>query len=1219
MLANQQALSNSYRYGRPTIGVLAGWQFSRTTTPLSYLNPIFHGNYLAAHDLGCNVLLSCGMGLWLNQRSVLHPAWPLIARDSDFVPIGPWNTDGLIVVNPLHSQERSHYIQNLIAKGHPVIFIASGEKGPAILADNRSGILQAMEHLVEHGHQRIAFIAGTPKDIEGDTGERLQAYHDAVAAHGLAADSRLVIWGHHAYDNGYAAMGELLTSETPFTAVLASNDESALGAMKALQEAGRQIPEDVAIIGFDNRAESAVQTPPLSSVSVPLLRMGYHAVESLYRYLNGDTEVIESTQLATRLLKRKSCGCRQQHLNRSEPQTELRSQLPSIKTNLLAQRREQSTLFQLNSEPGLAKRMAEPIQAEAQALPAKRIESLCQTLIEAFHTSVVERTPQAFQAALEESLQQVTALREDAHVWQTAITVLAKSVIPSAQRERAPAAPNLAQELVDQARITISAKVQRQHHQHMVDQRWTLNRLGTLTAQLLTALDESQVYQILAQQLPEMDIDTMFVGRFKAEENDPVAITRLRLITSEEKQLLQFPSREFPPPELVPKEQPFSLALFPLTDAQGQLGFVAFDTEQLDLYGLITQQLATALNSVKLYHEAVEGRQLAEEANELKSRFLSTVSHELRTPLNLIVGLSGMLVQKNEEREVPLPEEYYRDVTQIHTNAQLLGGLIGDVLDLASSDAGKLTLANEFVDLSDTLNLVVETGRQLAQQKGLKWQAELPEVGPYVWGDRMRLRQVALNMIKNAVKFTDQGQVQLKIETENDTVTVSVCDTGLGIPPEEQKSVFNEFERSARSKSQGYSGLGLGLAICKRLIDLHEGTMGVESSGVEGAGSTFYFTLPTVHPKKVQRESEKMTLTEESVLVLTSHTESEQQLKKHLRERGLDVQMLFMEETPDWLSQILISPPGVIVVDVSSTPHHGWSVLKAIKGHPHTRHLPVLFYSLSKVGDSVLEFDYLTKPIEMTNLTQALDQQWLPPELKQEHKTILVVEDDINTLDMQARIVKSHSASHRILKARNGLEALEIVQQEPVDLVLLDLIMPGLDGFGLLEIMRSENSTRDIPVIVLTGQVLTEKDMERLNRGVTAVLSKGVFNRDETLKHVEEALEHNRALSGEAQRLVRQAMAYIHEHYAESISRYDLAQHVALSEDYLTDCFRKELGVTPITYINRYRIHQAQILLTESYKNITEIALDVGFSDSSYFSRVFRREVGMSPTDYRQR
>jgi YesN/AraC family two-component response regulator len=192
------------------------------------------------------------------------------------------------------------------------------------------------------------------------------------------------------------------------------------------------------------------------------------------------------------------------------------------------------------------------------------------------------------------------------------------------------------------------------------------------------------------------------------------------------------------------------------------------------------------------------------------------------------------------------------------------------------------------------------------------------------------------------------------------------------------------------------------------------------------------------------------------------------------------------------------------------------------------------------------------------------------------------------------------------------------LQRERVDLVLLDLMMPELDGFGVLEAMRERDVTREIPVIVLTGQTLTEKEMARLNQGVAMALSKGLFSLEETLARVDATLERNRQLSSEAQRLVRRAMAFIHEHYAGHISRTTLARHVALSEDYLTSCFRKELGVTPIAYINRYRVYQAKQLLADPRKSITEIALEVGFSDSGYFSRVFRREVGLSPEAYRR-
>jgi YesN/AraC family two-component response regulator len=195
---------------------------------------------------------------------------------------------------------------------------------------------------------------------------------------------------------------------------------------------------------------------------------------------------------------------------------------------------------------------------------------------------------------------------------------------------------------------------------------------------------------------------------------------------------------------------------------------------------------------------------------------------------------------------------------------------------------------------------------------------------------------------------------------------------------------------------------------------------------------------------------------------------------------------------------------------------------------------------------------------------------------------------------------------------------MEMIRRERPNLVLLDLMMPELDGFGVLEMMQSEEMSRDIPVIVLTGQVLTQEDMTRLNRGVTNVLKKGLFSVGETLTHVEAALGRNKNLGNETQRLMRKAMAYVHEHYTEPISLKDVARYVGMSKEYLARCFHQETGVTLVTYLNRYRINQAKIHLAAGEKSLTEIALEVGFSSGPYFSRVFRQEVGKSPSEYRQ-
>ena len=1058
-----------FRSGRPTIGVLAGWQFYRTATTLSYLGPVFRGINRAAQDLGCNLLLGCGIGPSASPSDPLRPAWPVPLPDVDFVPVGPWNTDGILIANPLHTPSRSDYIQALIASGHPVLFIGSGESGPTIVADNAGGVYEALQHLVDHGHRQIAFIAGSREDLSGDSGDRLTAYQSFIETNQLEADPRRIVYGRHVFDGGYDAMQQLMESGIPFTAVLASNDESALGAVQALEHAGKKIPQDVAIIGFDNRLEGAVHEPGLSSIHIPLFNMGYQALTQLFHHLTGKAELSEIMLVNTRLVTRASCGC-------------------------AADRK-----YQINTPAELIESMTALILNQAHNLTNDQCKRLCLELVDSFAKSLEQSDISLFRDTLLGVLQQTTSVEDDAHIWQEAITLLGKgSWKGSASRIH---------EFLDAAQFTISAQMQRQYRSYVLQERWTSNRLSLLTDRLLDALDEEQIHKILAKHLPDLNIRTAMLARFEAKEDDLVAGSTLRNVLDVQQPPIHFLSREFPPVGLFDEQQPFQLTLIPLVAHEAQLGYVVFGTEQLDLYGAVVQQLGGAFNTARLYRQAVEDRQLAEDANRMKSRFLSTISHELRTPLNLIVGLSGVLLREHEEGDAPLPEPVQRDVERIQAYAQHLGGLIGDVLDLTTSDAGQLRLHKELVNLGDVLRMANESGRQLATDKGLRWQASIPENGPWVWGDLTRLRQVALNLVNNAIKFTSNGEIRLSVESGESTVTVMVHDTGLGIPLEDQGMIFSEFGRSERSVQLGYKGLGLGLSICKRLVEMHDGIMGVRSTGKIGDGSTFYFTLTTVQPSAEHPEKIDETSVEEHETAPTS---------------------------------------------------------------------PRAF-------------------------------------------TILVVDNEPNTLELHTRIVQSHSLSNRVLQACDGQQALEIMELEAVDLVLLDLQMPVIDGFAVLEKMRSDERLQKVPVIVVTGQVLTEAEMTRLSRGVASVLEKGLFGLDETIGRISAALEHKRRLSSEAQRLVRRAMAFIHENYAQPISRKDIAKHISIAEDYLTFCFRQELGATPIKYLQRYRINRAKGLLKEDTLSITEIAGLVGFSDSSYFSRIFHRETGTSPEEFRRR
>jgi len=1188
-----------YSPRQPTIGVLVSWQVYEGTTIGRYLHTLLRGIYAQASTSGCNLLLACGVG-GISHPGSYTPAWPVPAPDTDFVPIGPWNSDGLIVVPHRLSPTQAMYLQQLINEGYPVVFAGPAEAGPSVVADNAGGIRQAFTHLLEHGHRQIAFIAGFAES-RGDSAERFQAYQLAMHEAGLAVDPRLTAYGEHNVDDGRRAMRQILATTAPFSAVLASNDLSAFGAMDVLVGEGLRIPEDVAVIGFDDLLDARAQSPPLTTVRHSTFGMGCQALNLVLNILAGTGNSTTTSQGATQLIVRQSCGCR-----------------PGI---TMTKRAAEASHTPDSYPAALVQAMTEVTLIEARYIGFDEISAMCKRLVTAFIATLLHVDDTAFDQALADILRRTDELDDDPYAWHAAISTLRKGLSCLLTSLSEAIVPQQAEDLLDRARLEISERMRRQGTRALVRQMDVADQLGLMTAQFLAALDETQLPAILASHLPRIGVRHVQVVLFEPDADDPFAwsVLTLRYGLQDESARRRFATRQFPPPDVYPPNEPFHLALLPLTLHEQPSGFVAFDAANLEPCAAIVRNLASALRSSHLYVQARAGQQAAEDANRLKSRFLSMVSHELRTPLNLIVGLSEMLLRDQEFAETAATDLLRQDIERIYSNAQYLGRLIGDVLDLSSSEAGRLRLIRELVDLNEVLSVVATAGEQMVRDKGLDWQISLPREAPWVLGDRTRLRQIVFNLINNAVKFTARGHVELKVELLNQQVRVVVSDTGLGIPEEDQALIFEEFGRSTRTITRGYGGLGLGLAICKQLVELHEGTISVESPGGDESGTTFSFTLPIIlRPQQTERPSAS-TLHQQQVLILSQVQNDGERLGVHLRKEGFDVVVQPVDAMSDWLDYLAAAPPGAVVLDLPLASEWGWELMKGLKSNLVTQDIPVLFYSLEQTRDtgSMLELQYLLKPLSANQLTRVLAHQGLVPQ-GTNAKTVVVVDDDLHMLELHVRMVQAQSPAYRVLTARNGHEALALIQQTSPDLVLLDLMMPELDGFGVLEVLSRDAATNNLPVIVLTGQALTESDMVRLNRSVAAVLQKDLFSTDETLTHITSALAHHRRLGTAAQRLVRRAMAYLHEHYTEPVTRLELARYTGVNEDYLTQCFNQELGIAPIAYLTRYRMKQARALLEAGNRSITEVATSVGFVDSAYFSRVFQREVGVSPAAYRR-
>jgi signal transduction histidine kinase/DNA-binding LacI/PurR family transcriptional regulator/DNA-binding response OmpR family regulator len=1207
------ARRNNVRTDAPTIGLLTSGGD----------DPVDHMVWAGAADLA----RERGVSLLCFPGKPLHAPHGFDAQSNVLYDlVTPESVDGLIIwLAGLMQRADLEEARDFCARYDDLPIVTTGVlvKGiPGVTVDNYHGMHQVVSHLIEtHVRSRIAFICGP--EFHQEAIDRYRGYVTALREHGVTLDSELVVQGNFRESGGVRAAEELLERcGTRFDALVAANDNMAIGAMKVFQAKGIRVPDAVAVAGVNDEVQGRIVTPPLTTSPLHFYEQSRQAMEMVLALLKGEP-VPERVVLPTRLLIRQSCGCPDPIL------VQAATELPISPAPELASSASLETVFAAHR----AAILTDMVQSFEGPLAGQASPWVAQ-LLSAFISEITGAAPDSFLAILDKGMRETVAVGEVVSRWHEVVSALRRHGLAHL---REAVALRRAEHLWQQARVMIGETSQRAQAYQAWQAEQQAQILSEINQALGTVIDVTELADVLAESLPRLNIHLCYMSLYK----DPLAPAETaRLVLAKDRQGRRplaaegqpFPTRQLVPEGWAPRAPCASWVVEPLYFRTDQLGFVLFeaDPRQEETYEILAGQISAALkrtllaeHNVILYREALqarqvaeEGRRLAEEADCLKSRFLATVSHELRTPLTLIVGMIEMILAQNTESQSARTSAYSHDLQSIRTSAQHLGRLISDVLDLSSSQAGELRLACEPLDLANLLQEIILLSESVVREKGLAWRAEIPSALPTIWADRTRLKQVVLNLISNAAKFTDQGEVALAVNVEENAVIFSVSDTGMGIPEAEQETIFNEFRQSERTTQRGYGGMGLGLAVSRRLVELHGGQIGLRSSGEEGAGSTFYFTLPVMLNSTVPLT--KLDDRTHSVLLLTEHAGSRDQLRTHLMQRGFQVLGLDVASTPNWLNQVISAPPGAVVLDQKPADEHGWELIKLLKQNPNTQDIPVVFYSLLEEQNrgTVLELDYLIKPASGDALTRVLRRQGVGSDGSTDGKTILVVDDDSSILDLHARLVEARVSGSRVLKARNGREALEVMAQTRPDLVLLDLMMPDMDGFAVLEAMRQRDQLRCVPVIVLTAQILTCPDMNRLQQGVAAVMSKGLLNTTEVLAQVEAVLSRNKRLGSEAQRTARQAMAYIHEHYAESITREDLARRVGLSKRHLNRCLHEEIGMSSMVYLNRYRVRQAKCLLESGTLSIVDVALAVGFSSSTYFARVFRQEVGVSPSAY---
>ena len=535
-----------------------------------------------------------------------------------------------------------------------------------------------------------------------------------------------------------------------------------------------------------------------------------------------------------------------------------------------------------------------------------------------------------------------------------------------------------------------------------------------------------------------------------------------------------------------------------------------FEDSTIELMETLASQSAVAIHHARLFRELEEKSRELEVAGRHKSEFLASMSHELRTPLNAVIGFSDVLLEQMFGELNERQESYVRD---IRDSGRHLLELINEILDLSRIEAGRMELEVAPLSLPELMEHGLAMVREQATQHRITLSLDVaPEVG-VVWGDELKLKQVVLNLLTNAVKFTpDGGSVDVMATVVGGEAQVTVRDTGIGIAEDEQERIFEAFQRGGRSPEASAEGTGLGLTLSRRIVEMHGGELWMTSH--LGTGSTFGFTIPVRGPRAQPQVaspgegSEEVVASEsagapETVLLIEDDRHSAELLAVYLE--GAGYRTALARDGAEGLELARQLRPCAVVLDIVLPRIDGWDLLARLKADPATASCPVVIVSMLDQrgkGFALGAADYLVKPVERDELLEAL-ARCIPGGM--DSRTVLVIDDEARDRRLIADTLEAEGYS--VLSAESGEEGIELARRERPTVVLLDLLMPGLDGFAVVERMRADATTADVPIVVLTAKDLRAADRKRLNGRISYLAQKGTVGRGELVALVRRLAE----------------------------------------------------------------------------------------------------------------
>ena len=522
-----------------------------------------------------------------------------------------------------------------------------------------------------------------------------------------------------------------------------------------------------------------------------------------------------------------------------------------------------------------------------------------------------------------------------------------------------------------------------------------------------------------------------------------------------------------------------------------KLGAYDYITKPYDMHHL-AQLLAKALERARLRSRVDQ----LEELNRLKSEFLSSMSHELRTPMNAVIGYTNLLL---EGVYGAMPKEQQHAIGRVVKNAENLLLLINSILDLSKLQAGRMAVALEEFDLAESAEDAVMTVEPLFKEKGLYLRLESRDP-VRVLGDRTKVKQVFINLLGNAHKFTDSGGVTVRLLREGDRAVFTVADTGVGMSAEEIPVIFEEFRQLDGSAARRHGGTGLGLAIVKRLVDLMNGS--IEVTSTPGQGTTFSVRLPAARGLEAAPSFPAPEADAAARIVLVIDDDAEVIRIVEGSMRGSGYRMAAAMNGPEGLAMARTLKPCAITLDIMMPHVDGWSVLKALKEDPETRDIPVMILSI--VDNRALAFAlgadaYVVKPFRRSDLLEQLRAI-----SGGGTRRVLVVEDDREMAEMLRLSLSREGFEAQV--CFDGQQAIEVLPHFKPDLVYLDLLLPRVSGLEVLEWVRRHPALKNTRVVIATSKELTAEETAALQSMAQGVVRKGATDLRDLLGTLRDAL-----------------------------------------------------------------------------------------------------------------